>query len=272
MIDTKHMLPTLKWIGGKKEQLKYIIPHILENLKKANVYIEPFVGGGSVIIELLKQCLKNDIFDKTFKCYDINEILIEMFNEIKDEPEELIRKLKVIEHQNSKEDYLRIRDEYNANPTADKFIYLNRMGFRGLYQVNKNNQFNVSFGHHKYPKVFREENIRELSRLFNMFDVSFEVADYCDIDYDNDAVIYLDPPYYGVDIKYTKDKFNHTKYVKYLKKLLEHNCTVIHSNSTMFKDVYKMDEHETVEEIVLWDRINSKNPGKTRTELLYYTP
>ena len=51
--------------------------------------------------------------------------------------------------------------------------------------------------------------------------------------------------------------------------LLEHNCIIIHSNSTMFKDVYKMDEHETVEEIVLWDRINSKNPGKTRTELLY---
>ena len=120
--------------------------------------MEPFVGGGSVIIELLKECLKREITNKTFKCYDINATLIEMFNEIKDEPEELIRKLKVIEHQNSKEDFYRIREEYNLKPSADKFIYLNRMGFRGQYQVNKNNHFNVSFGHHKYPKVFREEN------------------------------------------------------------------------------------------------------------------
>ena len=95
------MLPCIKWVGGKKEQLKFIIPHILENLKKVTTYVEPFVGGGSVIIELLKECLKREITNKTFKCYDINATLIEMFNEIKNEPEELIRKLKVIEHQNS---------------------------------------------------------------------------------------------------------------------------------------------------------------------------
>ena len=178
----KHMVPCVKWIGGKNDQLQFLIPRILENFHKVTTYIEPFVGGGSVIIELLKKCFANNIHNIVFKCYDINETLIKMFNEIKDEPEELIRKLKIIEHQNSKEDFYRIRDEYNANPTADKFIYLNRMGFRGLYQVNKNNQFNGSFGHHKYPKVFREENIRALSKLFNMFDVTFEVADYCDID------------------------------------------------------------------------------------------
>ena len=95
MIETKHMLPVVKWIRGKKEQLNFIIPHIMEKLSKVTTYIEPFVGGGSVIIELLKECQKKEITDKTFKCYDINDILIDMFNEIKDEPEELIRKLKV---------------------------------------------------------------------------------------------------------------------------------------------------------------------------------
>ena len=139
--------------------------------KEKTTYIEPFVGGGSVIIELLKECLKNEITNKTFKCYDISPTLIEMFNEIKDEPNDFIKKLKLIEHKNSKEDIYRIRDEYYQKPSADKFIYLNRMGFRGIYQVNKNNHFNVSFGHHKYPKVFREENILALSKLFNMFDV-----------------------------------------------------------------------------------------------------
>ena len=213
-------------------------------------YIEPFVGGGSEIIELLKQCKMNDITDKTFKCYDINNILIEMFNEIKDEPEGLIRKLKLIEFQNDKDDFYRIRGEYNSNPTVDKFIYLNRMGFRGLYSVNKKNQFNTSFGHHKYPKVFREENIRALSKLFNNFHITFEVAsyDWCKIPYNSDTVVYCNPPNYGVDIKYTNNKFDHETYTKFLKNL-KLSCKVIHSNSTMFPDIYANNKNETIQEI-----------------------
>ena len=83
---SQYTVPCIKWIGGKKEQLKFIIPLILENLKKVSTYIKLFVGGGSAIIELLKECLKNEITNKTFKCYGINETLLRMFNEIKAEP------------------------------------------------------------------------------------------------------------------------------------------------------------------------------------------
>ena len=37
--------------------------------------------------------------------------------------------------------------------------------------------------------------------------------------------------------------------------------------STKFKEICETTDN--VEEIVIWDRINCKNPGKTRTELLY---
>ena len=73
----------IKWVGGKRKQLQFIIPKILTKLKNSNNYFEPFVGGGSVIIELLKQCWMNKIFHPSFFCYDINPILISMFNEIK---------------------------------------------------------------------------------------------------------------------------------------------------------------------------------------------
>ena len=130
--------------------------------------------------------------------------------------------------------------------------------------MNKNGQFNVAFGHHKYPKVFRKENIRALSKLFNMFDVTFVVSSY-DSSKIPDNVVYCDPPYYGVDIKYTKNKFDHEEYINFLNNIKK-DCKVIHSNSTKFLEVYN--GSETVEEIELWDRINSKNPGRTRTELL----
>ena len=76
----------LKWVGGKRKQLQYIIPKILDRLKCSNRYFEPFVGGGSVIIELLNQCYINNINHVSFFCSDVNPILIAMFNEIMNEP------------------------------------------------------------------------------------------------------------------------------------------------------------------------------------------
>ena len=99
-----------------------------------------------------------------------------------------------------------------------------------------------------------------------MFDVTFEVASYVSCEIPCNAVVYCDPPYYGADTKYTNIRFDHQSYIKFLNHIKKF-CNVIHSNSTKFKEIYKTTDN--VEEIVIWDRINCKNPGKTRTELLY---
>ena len=146
----------IKWVGGKRKQLQFIIPKILTKLKNSNNDFEPFVGGGSVIIELLKQCWMHKIFHVSFFCYDINPILISMFNEIKSNPQQLIEKLKQFEDQKDENSYYVIRQGYNQNPSVDKFIYLNKTGFRGLYSVNKKNEFNVAYGHYKNPVIIDE--------------------------------------------------------------------------------------------------------------------
>jgi len=74
-------------------QTKIIIPKILQNLQQKKVFIEPFVGGGAIIIELLKQCYLNNINNVTFYCSDINNIIIEMYNQIKNNPKKLIENL-----------------------------------------------------------------------------------------------------------------------------------------------------------------------------------
>ena len=161
LIKTQHLHTCIKWIGSKSLQTKTIIPKILESLQHKKIYIEPFVGGGSVIIEILKQCYLNDITNVSFQCFDINEIIIRMFNEIKNKPLELIEKLKPFLGKSTKEDYYRIRNEYNANPNVEQFMYLNKNCFRGLYRVNKKGMFNTSFSHARNPPVFVAENIIE---------------------------------------------------------------------------------------------------------------
>ena len=70
----------LKWAGGKKriiEEIKYNLP-----LKGKERLIEPFVGGGSVFL--------NIDFDE-YLLLDVNKDLINLFNILKQSPKDFIR-------------------------------------------------------------------------------------------------------------------------------------------------------------------------------------
>lgn len=74
--------PVIKWSGSKRSQSEEIISNFP---KEINIYYEPFVGGGSVLYQLLN----SDIKVNKFICSDINEDLINLWNTIKDTPLEL---------------------------------------------------------------------------------------------------------------------------------------------------------------------------------------
>jgi DNA adenine methylase len=254
--------PPIKWVGGKCKVVQHIVPYIIRELK--NTYVEPFLGGGSIMIELLKRGFKN----MKYRCYDINPMIIEMFNMIKHDPNTLIEELKKYTDKNTREDFYKIREEYNKNPTAPVFIYLNKTCFRGLYSVTLKNKFNGGYGQNMNPKICCEENILSLHKLFNNFDITFEVSDYRDISYEN-CLVYNDPPYYGSFNKYAPIRFSHDDYIHFLHNLRQNpTVKVIHSNSATFRDVYSSDEN--IHEIKYYNRINRTNPGSERTELLYW--
>ena len=82
--------PFVKWAGGKGSlisQLTNFYPFELENgtIKK---YVEPFVGGGAVLIDILQ---KYDVEEAY--AFDINKDLINCYNVIKKDVETLIEKL-----------------------------------------------------------------------------------------------------------------------------------------------------------------------------------
>jgi site-specific DNA-adenine methylase len=79
----------------------------------------------------------------------------------------------------------------------------------------------------------------------------------------------MDPPFYKTYNEYTSMPFSHTDYINTLYHLRQNpTIKLIHSNSAAFQEVYETDEQ--IEEITLFNRANSKNPGSKRTELLYY--
>jgi DNA adenine methylase len=289
--------PFVKWAGGKGSlisQLTNFYPFELENgtIKK---YVEPFVGGGAVLIDILQ---KYDVEEAY--AFDINKDLINCYNVIKQDVETLIEKLNEkekeflnIELENRQEYFYKIRSEYNSYKIEDnldvkrasEFIFLNRTCFNGLYRVNKNGEFNVPCGKYKNPTICDAKNLRNLSKLLQ--NVVFEYGDYkkCFKYIDTNTFVYFDPPYRPLSItsgftSYTKEDFNdenQKELADFYKELDLKNAKLMLSNSNpkntnkednFFEDIYK---GFNINEVSAKRMINSKAQGRGEISELLIT-
>ena len=83
----------LTWVGSKKRLLPYL-NQIIEQYSTENaIYVEPFLGSGSVLINVLEKY--SDRFTRFVAC-DANDALIEVFKQIKNNPANLIISLELI--------------------------------------------------------------------------------------------------------------------------------------------------------------------------------
>ena len=260
--------PFIVWAGGKTgllEQFKSLYPRELK-AGEITTYIEPFLGGGAVLIELLQNYNFKNVY-----AFDINIDLINCYKVIKNNVEELIEKLKtkqieysLLNQEEQKKYFFEIREEYNsyritAEETSTKraveFILLNKLCFSGLYRVNRKGEFNNSFNSAKSIKI-DEANFRHLSQLFQ--NVTFIAGDYAESEkyIDQNTFIYFDPPYRPLAkttgfTKYTKDGFNDNEQIRlceYYKRLDNKKIKLMLSNSdpktdditdNFFEELYK---------------------------------
>ena len=260
--------PFVKWAGGKSSLIPQITKYFPFELKNGQIekYVEPFVGGGAVLIDILQ---KYDV--KQAYAFDINKDLINCYNVIKYKVEDLIQKLDkkekeflALDKDERQKYFYNIRTEYNSYlldneidvKRASEFIFLNRTCFNGLYRVNKAGKFNVPMGSHKNPTICDEENLRNLSKLLK--NVVFAYGDYKESEklVDENTFVYFDPPYRPLSVtsgftSYTKEDFNdenQKELAEYYNKLNLKNAKLMLSNSNpkntnendnFFEKIYK---------------------------------
>lgn len=261
--------PFVKWAGGKSSLISQLTNFFPFELKDGiiNKYVEPFVGGGAVLINILQ---KYDV--KEAYAFDINKDLINCYNVIKENVDELIKELEIkekefikLENEDRQAYFYNIRKEYNSYritqnelsiKRAGEFIFLNRTCFNGLYRVNKNGEFNVPCGKYKNPTICDSSNLRNLSYLIR--NVVFQYGDYKKSEkyIDSNTFVYFDPPYRPLSTtsgftSYTKEDFNdenQKELANYFGKLDERNAKLMLSNSNpkntnkednFFENIYK---------------------------------
>lgn len=288
--------PILKWVGGKTQ----IIDKINENFpKEINNYHEIFLGGGSVLLNILNSNIK--INGKIY-AYDLNEALINVYKNIQNNHNELYNDLhKLISNYNSCENneinripknikeakqakenyYYWIRNEYNKLTTTEKnttngsamFIFLNKTCFRGIYRVGPNG-FNVSYGHYKNPKIINKNHLDNIHLLIK--DVIFVSCDFSKSlkNIKNGDFVYLDPPYVPEKktsfLGYTDSGFNLENNKKLFNEInnLE-NVKIMMSNSDvkLVRDYFENNKY-TIISLVCKRSINSKKPNSKTNEVI----
>lgn len=224
--------PVLKWVGGKRQLLEIIKPYIDT---KYSTYVEPFIGGGALLF---------DIQPKKAIINDYNGELVNVYNIIKNAPDELIVALREHQLKNSSEYFYEIR----ALDRTDKFakltdvqraariIYLNKTCYNGLYRVNSSGQFNTPYGRYKNPDITSETTIRAMSNYFNKNNIKIMQGDYKQTlkGLRKSALVYLDPPYMPISTSsaftgYTDGGFNYAQ-----QKELRDECIKLHEKGIKF--------------------------------------
>lgn len=263
ILDTKKLLPFLKWAGGKRWLVE---KHSAFLNSKHERFIEPFLGSGAVYFSLQP--------NNAILC-DKNEQLIETYSAIKNNWPAVVRLLAQHHRLHCKEYYYsqRAKIKRTAESRAAQFIYLNRTCWNGLYRVNLDGKFNVPIGT-KQNVVLDTDDFESVSALLSGAElVCGDFEEVISRAGTNDFV-FVDPPYtvkhnYNGFVKYNESIFSWDDQVRLrdsVKAAAGRGAKVLVTNACheSIRDIY-----EDVGELIVVDRasvIAGKSAARGRYE------
>lgn len=226
------MVPALlKWVGSKQRTAETIVDLFPKEYRN---YHEPFLGSGAILAEVrLRE--KNELNGAPHRnafASDNLPFLIDIFNQVKDEPSALSEYYKTALDgylDNPKEAYLTIRERFNANPNANDFCVLTRTCYSGIIRFRKKDGYmSTPVGAHK--PISSEEFERRAELWHGLIeDVTFTCQDFktaMRAAEEND-LIYCDPPYtHSQSILYGAQQFNIEELWEEIRNCKERGCFV----------------------------------------------
>lgn len=269
---TKELRPVIKWAGGKTQLLSELIARFPE---KYSNYYEPFIGGGALLL---------NVQPKKAHINDVNEQLINLYLQLRDNPLDVIEKVKALDAEPCNKDfYFATRDVYNDKILSNELdaecaalmIWINKHCFNGLYRVNSKGLFNVPYNNKLNGSSIVEENLLGISDyLKNVSITCGDFEDACKKAKKGDFV-YFDSPYLPESktadfTSYTKDGFSmedHERLAKLFKTLSDKGIYVMLSNNDV-PLVYELYDGYKIESVAARRFINSDATNRKGQEVI----
>lgn len=219
--------PLLKWPGGKRALLKFILP--LVPIEFSNYY-EPFFGGGALFFSLLPT--RSFLADK-------NAELISAYREVQKNPHGVIRALSKLE--NSERAYYKVRASTPGSNSgkAARLLYLTTLSFNGIHRVNLDGIFNVPYGYKTHLQPCDAERILAASSALSRATLNCQDFEITVGQAQKGDLVYLDPPYTTAHsnngfLKYNAPIFtwiDQQRLADVAHELAKRGCSVILSNA-----------------------------------------
>jgi len=175
------------YTGSKFKLLEQILPE-MDYTKP--YFVDLFCGGGSVytnVVDKFDNIIANDIITDLI---GIHQCLLASDNIIS-ETKSLCKNLKT-----SQEEFIKIRDDYNLNPTPSKLWSLMLSCNSNLIRFNQSGKFNQTWGRRTFNKNTEKKidiftnHIRNYST-----NIKFSSKNFNDIEITENTFYYIDPPY-----------------------------------------------------------------------------
>lgn len=182
------MKSPIKWAGGKARVAK----HVLSRTPKFRRYLEPFLGGGAIFFALAPRiAILNDA----------NPELVNFYARLRDAPRKVILGTG---YKVTADDFYSARAEFNEERgTGDRdlraglFMFLNKVGFNGLWRVNSRGAYNVPYGGagREHRPYYDLDTL--LAASLALEGAALRCGDFSDVIADAVAgdFVYCDPPY-----------------------------------------------------------------------------
>jgi len=221
-----------RYAGGKFYARRLIIEHIPQH----TFYIEPFAGGASIFFakSRVEQNWLNDIDENLINCLAI----------IRDDPRELIERLR--DEKATKERHAYYKNEYKPKTKLDRAVrwfYINRTSYSGIMNM-QNCYWGYGDKYSMRPENWPRNILRTSAKLQGVRLTSFDFEKVIE-EVPDDSFLFIDPPYYNADQQkfyvHFFEKEDHIRLSKILKK---------HKNRIKFLITY--DDSLEVRELYTW--------------------
>lgn len=243
------------WPGSKRRLLPQIRERYPEGLGTSiKKYAEPFVGGGSVMLDLLSSYSFDEVYIS-----DNNKDIIGTYIAIRDHMDDLEMQMNryrdeyfLLDEKQKRDYYYAVVRRYNSaevrEPNSTEphekqsiervgmFLFLIYSCFNGVYRVNKKNEFNQSHG---CPKKWDMNKFRNISEALKNVDIV--LGDYKQVDgfVDQNTFVYMDPPYRPISntetfTYYTAERFTEEDQIElaqFANNLSKRGAKILLSNS-----------------------------------------
>jgi DNA adenine methylase len=201
----------IKWTGSKRSQAN----HIADLIPKFERYIEPFLGGGSMLYKAAKPgSIASDIYAPLINLWKIvQKSPNDLINNYKEQWEAVNEELNSYDVANLPKNekipkyFYSVRDRFNENKDPMDLNFIMRTCVNGIVRFNDKGEFNNSFHLSRrgmeparFEKVVNlwHPRINGISFFCEDFETTLSMAKKGDF-------VYLDPPYAGNMQRYIGD-------------------------------------------------------------------